>query len=137
MDCARLHGQASLEFLYTLGFMMLFFTAIIGIFMLAQSDLAEVGWQSESRALCHSASSQVSSLLAAGEGTSISLYLPLLTSSYSVRASGPERAILVNGSGKLTVCPLTTSNITNGSSSVFPITDGMRAAYSNGGIAFG
>jgi hypothetical protein len=137
VNCTRLHGQTSLEFLYTLGFMMLFFSAILGIFLLAQSDLDEVGWRSESRALCHSASSQVSSLIAAGEGTSISLYLPLLSSMYSARASGPERSILVNGTNRLTVCSLTTSNITNGTSAVFPIVDGMRATYSNGGVTFG
>jgi hypothetical protein len=137
VDCARLQGQASIEFLYTIGFVLLFFSAMLGIFMLAQSDISSVGWSSESRALCHSASSQISSLIAAGEGTSITLSLPILSSGYSMYASGPARAIMVNSSERFASCPLTSSNITNGTSSSFPIFDGMRAAYTNGGVVFG
>ena len=137
MDCARLHGQTSIEFIYTLGFMMLFFSAMLGVFMLAQSDLTEVGWRSESRALCHSASSQISTLVAAGEGASASLSLPQMSAVYTVRVSGPARLVTVSGDSKMASCPIATSNITNGTSSEFPIDDKMRATSTNGGVAFG
>ena len=137
MDCARLHGQTSIEFIYTLAFMMLFFSAMLGVFLLAQSDLTEISWRSESGALCHSASSQISTLVAAGNGASALLSLPQMSTAYNVSVSGPMRAVTVSGSGRVTSCLLATSNITNGTSSEFPIGDRMRAAYTNGGVAFG
>jgi hypothetical protein len=132
-----MRGQSSIEFLYTMVFMLLLFTAVLVIYGVAQGDLVEISQGSEFRAACRSAASQISAIASSGEGTSARLSLPEAATQYSVFVSGSERTVSVTAWEKIASCRISTSNVSNGSSSSFSVSDGTRMENINGGVVFG
>ena len=132
-----MRGQTSIEFLYTMVFMLLLFTAVLVIYSLAQSDLMEISQGSEFRAACHSAASQISAIASSGEGAAAALSLPEAATQYTVYVSGNDRTVNVAAWERIASCRISTSNVSNGTARSFSVSDGTRMANINGGVVFG
>ena len=121
-------GQTSIEFMYTMLFMLLLFTAVLVVYGLAQGDLAGISQGSEFLAVCRSAASQISAIASSGEGTAAALSLPPAKSQYTVFVSGGDRTVSVAAWEKVASCRISTSNVTNGTATAFTVHDGTRMA---------
>ena len=132
-----MRGQTSIEFLYTMVFMLLLFTAVLVIYGVAQGDLSEVAQNSEFRAACTSAASQISAIASSGEGSVATLSLPDATTQYNVYVSGSDRTVSVAAWERIASCRISTSNVTNGAARSFSVSDGTRMRNTNGGVLFG
>jgi hypothetical protein len=132
-----MRAQTSIEFLYTMVFMLLVFTLVVVLYGTAQGDLAEISRESEFRAVCRFAASQISAIAISGNGTSIALSLPKARTQYSIFVSGPDRTVSVAAWERLSSCRISTSSVTNGSSNIFAISDGIRMTNTGGGVLFG
>jgi hypothetical protein len=130
-------GQTSLEYMYTMGFMLLLFTAVLVVYGLAQADLVEISQGAELRTVCRSAASQISTIAVSGDGTTAALSLPSAMSQYNIFVSGSTRTISVAAWEKLASCKISTSNVTNGTATSFTVSDGIKMSNIGGGVAFG
>jgi hypothetical protein len=132
-----MRGQTSIEFLYTMVFMLLLFTAVLVIYGMAQGDLVEISQGSEFRAACHAAASQISAIASSGSGTAAVLSLPEAKTQYTVYVSGSDRTVIVAAWERMASCRISTTNVSNGTASSFSVADGARMANINGGVVFG
>ena len=132
-----MRAQTSIEFLYTMVFMLLVFTAVLVIYGIAQGDLTEISQGSEFRAVCRSAASQISAIAISGNGTVSALSLPGARTQYAIYVSGQDRTVSVAAWERLTSCKISTSSVTNGTSSSFTISEGTRMSNTGGGVLFG
>ncbi len=136
MASSSLRGQTSLEFLYCTSAVLLLFSMVLLVFFESQQDSAALFAYAESQRLCHAIASQISAISAAGDGTVASLSLPSALGSlnYTAYVSGQNRSLSINYGAQGTGCSFSTSNITNGSSSAFYLSNGAAIRNVNGGL---
>ncbi len=133
------HGQTSLEFLYSVGLMLLIFILIALIFYQSQTDATNLSIDAESRRVCQLVSSQISAVFSSGHGTAANLDLPALIAgkNYSVYVNGLNRSVSVSYGTRGTGCHFLTSNVTNGSSTSFFIGENSTVENVEGGVVIG
>jgi hypothetical protein len=110
---------------------------VLVIYGLAQEDLVGISQDSEFLAVCRSAASQISAVAFSGEGTAAVLTLPPAESQYTIYVSGSDRTVSVAAWERMESCRISTSNVTNGTSASFTVTDGTRMENTGGGVVFG
>jgi hypothetical protein len=132
-------AQSSLEFLYTVSFMVLVMTMCMLIYFQSNTDSAALSAYSESRRICHAVAAEISAIDAAGDGASALLKRPasLAGKNYSVYVMGLNRSIAVSYENQGTGCLFSTTNISNGNSSTFFITRDSIIRNVNGGVLVG
>ncbi len=132
-------AQSSLEFLFTAAFMVLVMVLCMVINFQSSQDSSALSAYAESMRICHAVASQISAVDAAGDGASAVLRRPasLADMNYTILVIGINRSISVNYGSQGTGCLFSTSNISNGSSSSFSITQDSLVRNVNGGVLVG
>ncbi|HIH18763.1 TPA: hypothetical protein HA225_02180 [Candidatus Micrarchaeota archaeon] len=135
----KTRAQSSLEFLYTVSFMVLLMTMCMLIYFQSANDSAVLSAYSESRRICQAVSALISSADAAGDGASIKFARPpsLADMNYSIYIMGSNRSIAVSYADQGTGCLFSTTNISNGSSSAFYVSGDAVVRNAGGGVLFG
>ncbi len=93
-----LRGQSSIEFMQAAAVSLLFFTVCMGIYFMAQSELADVSRAADARRICYEIASQISAIASAGEGASAPLLQPQKATNeeYEIFVTGNTGAVSVN-----------------------------------------
>jgi hypothetical protein len=109
-------GQSGIELLFVMGIMTTIFVIIMLISYQAQMDTAALSADFEAHRICYELAFRISTVDAAGNGTSASLGLPekIAGSNYTVFFSGASRRISILHANGVAGCPLPTSSIANG-----------------------
>ncbi len=116
-------GQGSVEFLYAVLFSLLFFGVTIVIYLSSQADAGALYEAASMRRVCLEIASQVSSVASAGDGTRADLDMPEFTGSqqWGAYVSGGNFSISVYSGGASQACKMSTSLVSNGTASSFPL----------------
>lgn len=130
------HAQASLEFLYATGVVLLVFTMALMVYYQSSQEASALFSYVESQRICHALASQISAIDSAGDGASAAIELPgsLANSNYTAYVSGDGRTLSINYGTQGSACMFSSSNITNGSAQSFYIQPGSTIRNSDGGI---
>jgi uncharacterized protein (UPF0333 family) len=109
-------GQSSIEFLFLMGIMAAIFVIITFVSYQAQSDTAALSADFEAQRLCRELAFRISAVDAAGNGTVAGLGMPgkIAGSNFTILVSGPGRRLSILYAKGVAGCPLSTSNIANG-----------------------
>lgn len=109
-------GQSSIEFLFLMGVMATIFLIVTLVSYQAQSDTASLSAGFEAQRLCHELAFRISAVDAAGNGTAADLGMPgkIAGSNYTIFVSGPGRRLSILYANGVAGCPLSTSNMANG-----------------------
>ena len=132
-------AQTSLEFLYAVGMSLLVFTIAALLFLQSQQDSTAMSAYANSRLVCQSVASRISAVAAAGDGASTYFSLPLVAggTNYVIFVSGKNSTVSVSYSGAGTACRFSTTNVSNGNSSSFYVTNNTVIRNVDGGVLFG
>jgi len=135
----RKTGQSSLEFLYSVGAVLLVFSIASLLFFQSQQDVTAIEGYTQAKLACQEVSGRISAVASAGDGTASALSLPLVAGSrnYAVFVSGQNRTVSVNYHAGGVGCRFATSNVSNGSSQSFYVANDTILRNVKGGVLFG
>jgi len=132
-------GQSSLEFLYAVGMALLVFSVAALLFFQSQQDETAIDSYLQSNLACEAVAGRISAVAAGGDGTVSYLLLPLVGGrlNYTVAVSAVNRTVSVGYGTNSVGCRFSTSNVSNGSSSSFFVTNNTLVRNINGGVLVG
>ncbi|MCX6774306.1 MAG: hypothetical protein NTY68_04920 [Candidatus Micrarchaeota archaeon] len=136
-------GQSGIELLFVMGIMTTIFIIIMLVSYQAQSDTAALSADFEAQRICHEISFRISTVDAAGNGTSARLGLPekIAGSNYTVFVSGQSQRISILYANGVAGCMLPALSIANGtgigSSSNFYVNGDMPLRNIGQGVVVG
>ena len=107
------------------------------IYYQGQEESTILGEYVESQRICHEVAMQISAVVSAGSGTQAALLRPVSSSNYTIRISAGSRAAVVSLGSQTTTCLLATSNVSNGTSTAFYISNDTTIRNVDGGAVIG
>ena len=132
-----LRAQSSIEFLFCTGLAMVILVIAMLIYYQGQEESAALSEYVESQRICHEFAMQISAVVSAGSGTQASLLRPMAAKNYTAYISGSDRVAVVVLGDQTASCLLATSNVSNGTSSMFYISEDTTIRNIDGGVVIG
>jgi hypothetical protein len=125
--------------MFTAAFVLLVFGLALVVFLLAQSDADSLSSGVEMGRLCSHVASHISAVSAGGDGTKIAFSLPSssLVASYAAYVSGPARGVSIISGGRVALCPIPTSDVSNGTAASFYLPQESVMQNVGGGVVIG
>ena len=132
-----LRAQSSIEFLLCTVLAMSILVIAALIYYQGQEEAAVLGEYVESQRVCHEVAMQISAVVSSGSGTQAVLLRPLAAQNYTIYVSAGDRAAVVALGKQTATCRLATSNVSNGTHSLFYISQDTWIRNVEGGVVIG
>ena len=135
----RKTAQSSIEFLYSVGAVLLVFSISAVLFYQSQQDAAAIESYMDSRLACQEVAGKISAVSSGGDGTVSYMQFPLVAGAlnYTVRVSGDNRTVSVSHKSSLVGCRFGNANVSNGTSASFNVASGAAVRNIDGGVLVG
>jgi hypothetical protein len=132
-----LRAQSSIEFLLCTVLALSILVIAVLVYYQSQEEAAILGQYVESQRICHEVAMQISSVVSAGSGTQAMLLRPIAGRNYTIYIAARDRSAVVTLGDQTAFCRLATSNVSNGTSTSFYISQSTRIRNDGGGVVIG